>query len=47
MKRIADHLSDADVHAVASWLATQDPPADPSPAKTNLQRMPLACGSQM
>ena len=47
MKRIADRLSDADVHAVASWLATQDPPADASPAKANLSRMPLSCGSQM
>jgi cytochrome c553 len=47
MKRIADRLSDADVRAVADWLATQDPPADASPAKANLQRMPLSCGSQM
>ena len=47
MKRIADRLSEADVHAVANWLATQDPPADASPAKANLQRMPLSCGSQM
>ena len=27
MKRIADRLSEADVHAVATWLAAQDPPA--------------------
>jgi len=47
MKRVADHLSEADVHAVASWLATRDAPADASPAKANLQRMPLSCGSQM
>jgi len=47
MKRIADRLSEADVRAVASWLATQDPPADAAPAKANLQRMPLSCGSQM
>jgi cytochrome c553 len=47
MKRIADRLSEADVHAVATWLAMQNPPADASPAKANLQRMPLSCGSQM
>ena len=47
MKRVADHLSETDVHAVATWLATQDPPADASPAKANRQRMPLSCGSQM
>jgi len=47
MKRIADRLSEPDVHAVATWLATQDPPRDASPASSNLQRMPLSCGSQM
>lgn len=47
MKRIADRLSESDVHAVATWLAMQDPSADTSPAKANLQRMPLSCGSQM
>jgi cytochrome c553 len=47
MKRIAERLSDADVHAVATWLSTQDPPRDPSPVSSNLQKMPLACGSQM
>jgi cytochrome c553 len=47
MKRIADHLSLDDMRAVATWLATQDPPADASPAKATPQRMPLSCGSQM
>jgi cytochrome c553 len=47
MKRIADRMSEADVHAVATWLSTQDPPRDASPASSNLQRMPVACGSQM
>ena len=47
MKRIADRLSEEDVHAVATWLSSQDPPRDPSPASSNLQRMPLSCGSQM
>jgi cytochrome c553 len=46
MKRIADRLSEADVHAVATWLSTQDAPRDASPASSNLQKMPLACGSQ-
>lgn len=46
MKRIADRLSETDVHAVATWLAAQDAPADPSPSKANLQGMPISCGSQ-
>jgi cytochrome c553 len=46
MKRIATRLSETDVAAVASWLALQDAPRDPSPEKSNLIRMPLACGSQ-
>jgi len=47
MKRIADRLSEPDVHAVATWLAAQDPPRDTAPAAANSQRMPLSCGSQM
>lgn len=47
MKRIADRLSEQDVYAVATWLSSQDPPRDVSPASSNLQRMPLSCGSQM
>jgi len=46
MKRIAARLSDADITAVATWLAAQDAPSDPSPESSNLVRMPLACGSQ-
>lgn len=46
MRRIASRLDDADVTAVAAWLAQQDAPADPSPESSNLVRMPLACGSQ-
>jgi cytochrome c553 len=46
MKRIVSRLSEADITAVASWLARQDPPSDPSPESSNLVRMPLACGSQ-
>ena len=39
-------MSDADITAVAAWLATQEPPRDPSPESSNLVRMPFACGSQ-
>ena len=46
MKRIATRLSEPDVAAVSAFLGTLDPPADPSPEKSNLLRMPLACGSQ-
>jgi cytochrome c553 len=46
MKRIAARLSEADIVAVASWLAAQAPPKDASPEKANLVRMPMACGSQ-
>lgn len=46
MKRIASRLTDADVTALAAWLARQKPPADASPESSNLVRMPLACGSQ-
>ena len=46
MKRIASRLSEAEIHAVAAWLGRQEPPKDPSPEPANLNRMPLACGSQ-
>jgi len=46
MKRIAARMSDADITAVAAWLASRDPPSDPSPESSNLVRMPFACGSQ-
>jgi cytochrome c553 len=46
MKRVASRLSDADVSAVAAWLARQEAPKDPSPEPANLNRMPFACGSQ-
>ena len=46
MKRIAARLSDADISAVAAWLAQQTPAPDASPEPSNLVRMPLACGSQ-
>lgn len=46
MKRVASRLTEADVFAVAAWLARQESPKDPSPEPANLNRMPFACGSQ-
>ena len=46
MKRIASRLSEADITAVAAWLARQEPPKDAAPESSNLVRMPFACGSQ-
>jgi len=46
MKRIVSRMSDADITAVAAWLAAQEAPSDPSPESSNLVRMPFACGSQ-
>jgi cytochrome c553 len=46
MKRVASRLADADVTAVAAWLAQQEPPKNAAPESANLVRMPLACGSQ-
>ena len=46
MKRVASRLSEADMAAVAAWLASQPAPHDASPESSNLVRMPLACGSQ-
>ena len=46
MKRIASRLTDADVGAVAAWLSQQEAPKNPAPGSADLERMPLACGSQ-
>jgi cytochrome c553 len=46
MKRVATRLSDADIKAVAVWLAQQSAPKDAVPEPANLERMPFACGSQ-
>ena len=46
MKRIVARMSDADITAVAAWLASQEAPSDLSPESSNLVRMPFACGSQ-
>jgi cytochrome c553 len=46
MKRIVSRMSDADITAVAAWLASQEAPTDSSPDSSDLVRMPFACGSQ-
>jgi cytochrome c553 len=46
MARVAARLSDADVTAVAAWLATQTAPTNPAPEPAAIERMPYACGSQ-
>lgn len=46
MKRVASRLTDGDVRAVAAWLSQQEPPRNSSPGSADLERMPLACGSQ-
>ena len=46
MKRIASRLTDADITAAAAWLARQKQLTDAVAEKSNLVRMPLACGSQ-
>lgn len=46
MKRVASRLTESDISAVSAWLARQDMPKDPSPEKSNVNRMPFACGSQ-
>ncbi len=45
MHTIAQRLNDADINAVANWLARQ--PADPHvpPAPAGWMKMPLSCGS--
>jgi cytochrome c553 len=46
MHSIAVKLTDKDITAVSSWLARQPRPADPRPAPSSAERLPLACGSQ-
>jgi cytochrome c553 len=46
MHTIATRLTDDDVNAVASWLATQQAPQNPVPAPANSLKTPLACGSE-
>ncbi len=45
MQMVATRLGERDITAVAAWLASQQAPADPSPAAAGSLKMPLACGS--
>jgi cytochrome c553 len=46
MHMIATRLSDADVSAVANWLAAQTPAQNAAPVAAGSLKMPLACGSE-
>lgn len=46
MHEVATRLSDDDISAVASWLATQRAPRNPMPAPAPTARLPLTCGSE-
>ncbi|MBC5783112.1 c-type cytochrome [Ramlibacter sp. USB13] len=46
MHRIATRLADADIQALAAYLGSLAAPQDHSPDPRNVQRMPVACGSQ-
>ncbi|MGF6598781.1 cytochrome c553 [Paraburkholderia sp. GAS448] len=45
MKTVATRLNERDITAVAAWLASQQAPANPSPAAAGSLKMPLECGS--
>jgi cytochrome c553 len=46
MQIVAASLTEADVTAVAAWLASLPVPADPSPVAHGTLTMPLSCGSE-
>src|SRR5215471_6932996 len=46
MQLVAASLTENDVTAVASWLASQPIPPDPSPVPKGTLPMPIACGSE-
>jgi cytochrome c553 len=46
MQIVAGHLKEADVTAVAAYLASLPAPADPSPVARGTLPMPLECGSE-
>jgi cytochrome c553 len=46
MQLVAARLTEADVAAVAAWLASRPIPADTRPLKHSTERLPLTCGSQ-
>jgi cytochrome c553 len=46
MQLVAGHLTEADVTAVAAWLATRPAPANPAPVPKGTYALPFGCGSQ-
>jgi cytochrome c553 len=46
MQLIAASLTEADVTAVAAWLASRPVPTDPSPVAQGALTMPMTCGSE-
>lgn len=46
MQIVAGHLTEADVTALAAWLASRPAPLDSKPAAPRSLPMPLPCGSQ-
>ena len=45
MRKIARRLREADIQAVAAWLASRPPPKDTRPRQEPVSNPPLACGS--
>ena len=46
MQIVAGHLTEADVTAVAAWLATRPAPENPAPVAKGTYALPFGCGSQ-
>ena len=46
LQLVAGHLTEADVTAVAAWLATRPAPANPAPVPKGTYALPFGCGSQ-
>ena len=46
MQLVAGLLTEADVPAVAAWLATRPAPANPAPVPKGTYALPFGCGSQ-
>lgn len=46
MQHVAARLTEADVTAVAAWLASMPIPANTRPVPPSSERLPLVCGSQ-
>jgi cytochrome c553 len=46
MQLVAARMTEADITAVAAWLAAMPIPADTKPLKRSSERLPLPCGSQ-